>query len=114
MNTNFPEALDNVKVTPEAVEAEIVSEFYFTVGDGIRGESNMGTKPASATGWDQVTICALILKNRTKIIGINYGPVSRANFDAELARSLARRAAVDQIWPLLGFRLRDAVTALSP
>lgn len=33
------------------------------------------------------------------------------NFDAELGRKIARRNAVDNIWPLLGFELRNKLMA---
>ena len=95
------------RVTPFEVEAHIRSEFYFTAEQGVLGESELGTRPASCTNLDQVTICVLILTNGTKIVGVNEGPVSRENFKADLGRQYARQKAVDQIWPLLGFRLRD-------
>lgn len=54
-----------------------------------------------------ITFCVLILQNGHRIVGVNTGPVSAANFDPELGRKLARANAVDQIWPLLGYALRD-------
>lgn len=32
---------------------------------------------------------------------------SPENFNAEIGRKIARQKAIDKIWPLLGFRLRD-------
>lgn len=101
------------RVTVEDIEAEIASEFYFTGADGVLGASEMGTRPASWTGWDQVTFCLLILRNHTKIIGINYGSIDPAQHDAQLGRKEARSDAVEQIWPLLGFRLRDTLARTS-
>lgn len=95
------------RVTPFEVEAQIRSEFYFTAADGVLGESEMGTRPAAWTNLDQVTFCVMVLTNGAKIVGVNEGPVSRENFDPEIGRRYARAKAVDQIWPLLGFRLRD-------
>lgn len=94
------------RVTPFEVEAEIRSEFYFTAADGVLGESQLGTSPAAWTNLDQVTFCVLILRNGTKIVGVNEGPVSRENFSTEIGRKYARQKAVDQIWPLLGYQLR--------
>lgn len=73
----------------------------------------MGTKPAPWTNLDQVTICVLILRNGTKIVGVNEGPVARENFSAETGRKYAREAAVEQIWPLLGYQLRTKLAAES-
>lgn len=94
------------RVTPFDIEAQIRSEFYFTASDGVLGESEMGTRPAAWTNLDQVTICVLILRNGTKIVGVNEGPVSRENFSADIGRKYARQKAVDQIWPMLGYELR--------
>jgi hypothetical protein len=54
-----------------------------------------------------ITLCVIIMRNGHKIVGVNTGSVSDANFDGELARNLARKSAVDQIWPLLGYDLRQ-------
>lgn len=94
-------------LTPADLEAAIRSEFYFTAKDGVPGESELGTTPASWTNLDQVTFCVLVLDNGTRVVGVNYGAVSRENFDPIKAREYARGNAVQQLWPLLGFRLRD-------
>lgn len=98
------------RVTRAALEDEIVSEFYFTAADGVLGESHMGTSPAGrAKSLEQVTFCVLILRNRTKVVGINYGAIDPAQHCAEQGRASAREAAIEQLWPLLGFRMRDAL-----
>lgn len=66
-------------------------------------DANTNVPPALG----HVTICVLILRNGHKIVGVNTGPVSGANFDVELARKMARQNAIDQIWPLMGFLLRE-------
>lgn len=98
------------RVTPADVAAEIVAEFYHTVADGVLGQSEMGTRPASWTRLDQVTICALVLRNGAKVVGINYGAVDPAQHSAAMGREEARKAAVEKVWELLGFRLRDKLT----
>ena len=103
-------ASNGPRVTPFDVEAQIRSEFYFTAEQGVLGESEMGTRPASWTNLDQVTICVLILANGTKIVGVNEGPVSRENFKADIGRQYARQKAVAQILPLMGYALRDALS----
>ncbi|TBV76868.1 Gp49 family protein [Pseudoxanthomonas winnipegensis] len=100
------------RVTLSDIEAEIVSEFYFTASQGMLGESELGSKPASWTGWDNVTFCAIRLRNGTKVVGINYGAIDPAQHSEERGRKEARDAAIEQIWPLLGFRLRDALAVL--
>ena len=36
---------------------------------------------------------------------------SPENFNAEIGRKIARQKAIDKVWPLLGFRLRDRLAA---
>ncbi len=55
---------------------------------------------------DVLTICLIVMSNGFTIIG-KSAPASAANFDAELGRKLAYEDAVRQIWPLMGFALRD-------
>lgn len=102
------------RITPADIDAEIAWERYFTASDGVHGASEyrLGSpSPGEPHPLDHVTICVLILRNGHKVIGVNTGPVSPANFDPNLGRKLARENAVDQIWPLLGFRLRDRLAA---
>lgn len=106
------------RVTPENVEASIAMEYYFTAEHGVEGAVARGelwARDAAGVAFDRplghITLCVLIMRNGHKIVGVNCGPVSGANFDAELARKLARKNAVDQIWPLLGFSLRERLVA---
>lgn len=95
------------RVTQADVDAEIVSEFYFTAADGVLGESKMGTRPAGrARSLELMTFCVLVLKNGFTVTGVN-ACVSHANFRAEMGRSKAREEAVREVWKLLGFRLCD-------
>ena len=104
------------RVTPADIEAEIASEHYFTAQDGVLGAFNggryTGTLPSESAAralWT-LTICVLVLRNGYTAVGWS-APASPSNFDPEIGRNVARRKAIDQIWPLLGFRLRDALHA---
>lgn len=108
------------RVTYSDISEQIVSEHYFTARDGRRGALADGTyvarerpqpNEADLEALDHITICVLILKNGTKLVGVNEGPVSAANFSAELGRQYARKQAIDQAWPLLGYELRSKLTA---
>lgn len=55
---------------------------------------------------ERLTICVLVLKNGITVTG-QSACVSPENFDAEIGRKIARKNAVEQLWPLLGFRLAD-------
>lgn len=100
--------LNAPRITPGDIEALIASETYFTVQDGILGaHPGFDPQPVIPEGLDQVTICAMTLQNGHRLIGVNTGPVSGGNFDADMGQRMARQHAVDQIWPLAGYVLRD-------
>lgn len=89
------------------IEAEIASTFYFTAADGVRGESEMGTSPAGrAKSLELLTFCVLVLRNGYTVVG-HSACASPENFNAEIGRRVARENAEREVWPLLGFRLRD-------
>jgi len=106
------------RVTPEDVEASIAMEYCFTDEHGVEGamaRRELWARDAAGKVFDArmgpITFCVIIMRNGHKIVGVNTGPVSNANFDGELARKLARKNAVDQIWPLLGYDLRQRLAA---
>ena len=103
------------RVTPADIEAEIASEHYFTAMDGLYGElMSDGVPPTNyeRAQWPAslglLTFCVLALKNGFTVTG-ESACASPENFDAQIGRKIARTNAVNQIWPLLGFRLRDAL-----
>jgi len=108
------------RVTPADIEAEIVSEHYFTARDGRRGAIADGTysgreQPefgeADLASLDLLTFCVLVLRNGFTITG-ESACVSQENFDAEIGRKIARANAIEKIWPLLGFRLADRLNQI--
>ena len=95
------------RVTPSDIEAEIVSEHYFTAGDGVAGHCyrNVAALHSPQT-LELLTFCVLVLKNGFTVTG-EIACASPENFNAEIGRRIARENAEREIWPLLGFRLRD-------
>ena len=49
----------------------------------------------------------LVLRNGTKIVGVNYEAIDPARHDPEMGRTKARKAAIEQVWPLMGYALRS-------
>lgn len=90
------------RVTPQALLDEIVSEHYHSpqqAGDQAwTGDAN--------GALNTLTICVLVLRNGFTVIG-HSACASPENFNAEIGRRIARENAEREIWPLLGFRLRD-------
>ena len=107
------------RVTPADIEAEVVSERYFSAAEGVIGAyaDRGGVHPVGVTPSQQehatlalLTFCVLVLRNGFTVTG-ESACASPENFDAEIGRKIARQNAVAKIWPLLGFRLRDKIAA---
>lgn len=101
------------RVSLSDIEAAILYQVSFTGTDAI--EAMQGPYPPSFTGnvlqdipdsLDVLTIHLLVMRNGFTIIG-KSAPASAANFDPELGRKLAYEDAIRQIWPLMGFALRE-------
>lgn len=106
------------RVTPADIEANIVSEHYFTAakgayGDGpwARGETGpFGEEGRKADALDLLTFCVLVLRNGFTVTG-ESACASPENFDADIGRRIARENAVQKIWPLMGYELRSKLAA---
>lgn len=102
--------LNAPRVTPADIEAEIDGEYYFTGDRGVQGAFEQQDELTRLTGMHAelrlLTFCILHLRNGFTVTGVS-ACASPENFDSEIGRKIARQNAVAQIWPLLGFRLRD-------
>lgn len=92
------------RVTPEHIEACIVSEHYFTAGDALDRVLVVGHKYPESL--DLLTFCVLVLQNGFTVTG-ESACASPENFDAEIGKKLARANAVQKIWMLEGYLLRQ-------
>lgn len=95
------------RVTPADIEANIVSEHYFTAEQGAFAAFN---SPAGADvvspALSLLTFCVLVLKNGFTVTG-ESACASPENFDAKLGRKIARQKAVSKIWTLMGYALKE-------
>jgi len=76
------------RVTPERIKEVIVSEDYHVFSGS------------------QLTICCLTLENGFTVSG-ESACASPKNFDAELGKKIARDNAVNKIWMLEGYLLKQ-------
>lgn len=81
----------------------IASEHYINAGNAV-GEGLF----ASPLGL--MTICFLTMKNGFVVLG-KSAPASPENYNEEKGRTFAREDAIRQLWPLMGFSLRDRLAA---
>jgi len=91
------------RVTPADIEANIASYFYFTAAQAARA---IDRTVAADSPLHLLTFCVLVLKNGYTVTG-ESACASPENFDAEIGRRIARENAVQKIWPLLGFALKE-------
>lgn len=80
------------RITPDDLDAEIAEVQYHVF-------------PGSC-----LTICALTLKNGFTVTG-ESACASPENFDAAIGEKISFENARAKLWPLLGFRLRDRLSA---
>lgn len=102
------------RVSLADLNAAVSSEHYFSALDGVDGYYRGGPEAqgvANANALKLLTICVLVLHNGFTILG-KSAPASAENFDAEKGRMFAREDAIRQLWPLMGFSLRDQLHAL--
>lgn len=101
------------RLTPDDIEAVIASEHYFTAGDGYAGAAALNAQEGDLVvppeQLDLVTFCVIILKNGYTVSG-KSACVSPENFDPEIGRKVARKNAIDEIWPLEGYLLKQKLS----
>ena len=93
------------RVTPADIEANIASEHFFTADDGEWGASKHANKPRHPQ-LSLLTFCVLVLRNGFTVTG-ESACASPENFDAEIGRKVARDNAVQKLWPLMGYALKQ-------
>lgn len=103
------------RVTSQDIEANIKSAHYFTAADGASHKPSdtvwdIGTYGAIPESLSLLTFCVLVLRNGFTVVG-KSACASPENFDAELGRKIARQDAINQMWPLMGYALRERLAA---
>lgn len=96
------------RITPADIEAAIVKTTYFTAGNGAIGAWTQDDMPAQAitTELTLLTFCVLTLRNGFTVTG-ESACASPENFDAEVGRKIARANAVQKVWSLEGYLLKQ-------
>lgn len=92
------------RITPADIDAAIASEHYFTAGVACEA-LNQPVHPS----LDTLTFCVLILKNGFTVTG-ESACASPENFDATIGRKVARTKAVEKVWTLLDYALKERLS----
>ncbi|MCY0803428.1 Gp49 family protein [Providencia rettgeri] len=102
------------RITPDHIEGVIASEHYFTAKDGVIGVHAPTAKryPEDSELPESLgilTFCVLVLSNGFTVTG-ESACASPENFDAEIGRKIARQNAVNKIWILEGYLLKQKLS----
>lgn len=89
----------NTRVSLDDIKSNIAAEYTF------RADTALQQAPIHDT-LKLLTICILVTKNGFSVVG-KSAPADPKNFDEELGRKFAKEDAMRQLWPLMGFELRE-------
>ena len=103
------------RVTHADLQANIISEHFFTAAEAVLGFDLCN--PAANYPVNNIpqsmkllTFCVLVLRNGFTVTG-ESACASPENFDAEIGRRIARENAEQKIWPLMGYALKETMSA---
>lgn len=91
------------RVTLADIEDNITAEYTFSAAHGLCG---VPVHPS----LHLLTFCVLVLRNGFIVTG-ESACASPENFDAEIGRKIAKKNAVDKIWPLMGYALKEKLAS---
>lgn len=93
------------RVTLADLEANIGMEWTFNAGEACeKYHAPHGTPGVGSLAI--LTVCVIVTKNGFTLIG-KSAPADANNFNPELGAKLAREDAIRQLWPLMGYALRE-------
>lgn len=96
------------RITPQRIAEVIAKEYFFTAGEAIDGEYSEGMEPPRDKALDLLTFCVLVLRNGFTVTG-ESACASPENFDADIGRKIARENAVNKVWALEGYLLKQCL-----
>lgn len=95
------------RVTLDMIKDNIAAQYGFTAAQAIEGMNAVNTMQAPVSdALKLLSICILVTRSGFVLIGTS-APASPANYNAELGQKFAYEDAVRQLWPLMGYALRE-------
>ena len=91
------------RVTPQDIEDNIQSEYYFTAEQAV---SSLSTTSIYEKSLALLTFCVVVLKNGYTVVG-ESACASPENFNSKVGERIARDNALDKIQPLMGYALKQ-------
>ena len=93
------------RVTLADIEGAIAAQYNILAVNAI------GPDAPAHESLKVLSLCLVVMSNGFTIVG-KSAPASPENFNAEFGRKLAYEDCIRQLWPLMGFSLRDRLAAL--
>lgn len=97
------------RVRLQDIEGAIAGRYDVMANDAVCEAARIGADGKPTNPLALLSICILVMRNGFTVIG-KSAPASPENFNAELGRKFAYEDAVRQLWPLMGFSLRDKLS----
>ena len=99
------------RITPDHINSKIKSEHYFTAAQGYEKScaDNFSDDPyplATPDSLHLLTFCVLVLENGFTVTG-ESACASPENFNEEIGRKIAYENAIDKVWLLEGYLLKQ-------
>jgi len=108
--------MDSLQVTEAASAAVAVaprvklSDIEGAIGSVHYNTGDVAFPDSEVPVTHVLTLCLVVMKNGFCFIG-KAAPASPDNFNRDLGRKFAYEDAIRQIWPMMGFALRDRLAA---
>lgn len=87
-----------------------IRETYYVMADRACSAAFDGAESTRPDGYADplqiMTLCFLVLKNGFVIVG-KSAPISPENFNLDLGKKFAYEDAIEQVWPLAAFALKE-------
>lgn len=89
------------RITPADIEANIAGVYFFSADKAV------GEAPVHPS-LPLLTLCVIVLRNGFTVVG-KSACASADNYSAEIGCRVAREDAIRQVWPLMGYALRQDI-----
>ena len=90
------------RVTLDDIKSSIKVAYYTTAAAAIDEVKDKDIDKAMSL----LTVCFVVTQNNFIVIG-KSAPAAPENFNAELGKKFAYEDCIRQLWPLMGYALRD-------
>jgi hypothetical protein len=94
------------RVTPDHINSIIVSQHFFTAHEGVKGNCGEHYAEQFDSSLKLLTFCVLVLANGFTVTG-ESACASPENFDPEIGCKIARENAIQKVWMLEGYLLKQ-------